>query len=112
MVTRTPEALLLWFIGFVSIPVCVFPGSNRAGCRTIKFELAWQHGLIVPRTLVACILHALDPDAVRRRRMHRLERRRYISPGPLHAVHVDGYGCNSLRVDVCQFRSTVFFLAF
>lgn len=57
----------------------------------------WMHrrcihvGMTVKRDMVRDILAALDPEGVRLRRRRRLVRRRYISPGPNFAWHMDSY---------------------
>ena len=52
------------------------------------FEL---EGIRVPRSIVQSILKELDPVGSENRRRHRLQRRRYVNPGPNFAWHVDGY---------------------
>ena len=49
-------------------------------------------GLIVPRGVVAEIYREVDPVGTVGRRANRLQRRRYVNPGPNFAWHADVMG--------------------
>lgn len=59
----------------------------RSLCKLLKFK----YKLKVSRNLVRQILKAVDPDGVTRRKRRKLQRRRYINPGPNYTWHIDGY---------------------
>ena len=48
-------------------------------------------GLVVPRRVVAEIYSEVDLTCTVERRANRLQRRRYVNPGPNFAWHADGY---------------------
>ena len=48
-------------------------------------------GICVPRNVVAEILREVDPEGSAEIRAKRLQRRRYVNPGPNFAWHADGY---------------------
>ena len=61
------------------------------GYRTMWHILRLRHGINVPRNLVQRILKEVDPQGVERRKRRCLKRRMYISQGPNHCWHIDGY---------------------
>ncbi|CAB4042456.1 Hypothetical predicted protein, partial [Paramuricea clavata] len=63
--------------------------GEQSGYRTIWHALRLIHNIHPPRTLVAEILHELDPEASNARRSRKLKRRKYLSPGPNYCWHVD-----------------------
>jgi len=65
------------------------PGA-AGGYRTVWHALEIE-GMRVPRSIVQSLLKELDPAASENRRGHRLQRRRYVNPGPNFAWHIDGY---------------------
>lgn len=64
--------------------------GEQSGYRTIWHALRLVHNVHAPRDLVARILKELDPDASNARQSRKLQRRKYLSPGPNHCWHVDG----------------------
>ena len=64
--------------------------GEQSGYRTIWHALRLVHNVHVPRDLVARHLKELDPGASNARRSRKLQRRKYLSPGPNHCWHVDG----------------------
>ncbi len=65
-------------------PGCM--GGYRSVWRTLRLEV-----MQVPRDVVEQLLKELDPEGCAERKAKRLKRRRFISPGPNHSWHVDGY---------------------
>jgi hypothetical protein len=61
-----------------------------SGYRKIWHVLRIKHHLHVPRTLVARILHELNPEASNLRKARKLKRRQYLSSGPNQCWHIDG----------------------
>ena len=51
-----------------------------------------MNGFIIDHESVRLILKELDPLGVEQGARHRLTRRSYISTGPKHTWHIDGYG--------------------
>ena len=64
--------------------------GEQSGYRTIWHALRLVHNVHVPRDLAARLLKELDPQASIARRSRKLQRRKYLSPGPNHCWHVDG----------------------
>ena len=68
---------------------CNGPGSSN------RYRSVWHalrlKGICVPRRVVAEILREVDPEGAIERRAKRLQRRRYMNPGPNFAWHADGY---------------------
>ena len=64
--------------------------GEQSGYRTIWHALRLVHNVHAPRDLVARLLKELDPQASIARRSRKLQRRKYLSPGPNHCWHVDG----------------------
>lgn len=60
------------------------------GYRSIWHSLRLEHGINVPRALVAEIMRDIDPVGVQLRRRRKLKRRRYVNSGPNYCWHVDG----------------------
>ena len=65
------------------------PGSS-SGYRSMWHTLRMEN-IQVPRHVVERLMRELDPDGCEKRKSRRLQRRRYLSPGPNHTWHVDGY---------------------
>jgi len=65
------------------------PGSS-SGYRSMWHTLRLEN-IQVPRHVVEELMRELDPDGCEQRKSRRLQRRRYLSPGPNHTWHVDGY---------------------
>lgn len=61
------------------------------GYRSLWKRLRQKYGLNVKRETVYKCLKLYDPDGLASRRINRLRRRQYISPGPNFLWHVDGY---------------------
>ena len=66
------------------------PGSI-SGYRGMWHTLRIKYNLNVPRKEVEHLMRKLDPVGVEERKRHKLKRRKYVSPGPNHCWHVDGY---------------------
>ena len=64
--------------------------GEQSGYRTIWHALRLVHKVHVPRDFVARLLKELDPQASIARRSRKLQRRKYLSPGPNHCWRVDG----------------------
>ena len=60
------------------------------GYRSIWHSLRLEHGINVPRALVAEIMRDIDPVGVQLRKRRKLKRRRYVNSGPNYCWHVDG----------------------
>ena len=54
-------------------------------------RLVNDHRLVVGKETVGELLKILDPEGVELRARHRLKRRQYITKGPNHLWHIDGY---------------------
>ena len=65
-------------------------GSN-VGYRQMTQRLVTDHRLVVGKETVRELLKILDPEGVELRASHRLKRRQYITKGPNHLWHIDGY---------------------
>ena len=65
-------------------------GSN-IGYRQMTQRLVNDHRLVVGKETVRELLNILDPEGVEIRARHRLKRRQYITKGPNHLWHIDGY---------------------
>ena len=65
--------------------------GNLLGYRAMWRRLHLKYGINVPRLAVEELLREIDPEGVRSRRAHRLQRRRYSNPGPNYCWHADGY---------------------
>ena len=50
-----------------------------------------DHRLVVGKENVRELLNILDPEEVELRTRRRLKRRQYITKGPNHLWHIDGY---------------------
>ena len=62
----------------------------QSGYRSIWHALRHAHNIHPPRQMVADMLRELDPEASLAHRSRRLNRRKYLSPGPNYCWHVDG----------------------
>ena len=65
--------------------------GRLGGYRSMTAALRQRHHLRVSHQLIRLILHQVDPVGVESRRSHRLVRRTYVSRGPNHLWHIDGY---------------------
>ena len=61
------------------------------GYRKMQCHLRSRYKLNIPRDNVMNILKEIDPEGTEIRRSRKLCRRKYISPGPDHCWHTDGY---------------------
>lgn len=68
----------------------IFSG-RCSGYRTLWKTLKIQYGLRVGKENVRQLMHIVNPNGVRRRLHHRLQRRTYLSAGPNYCWYVDGY---------------------
>ena len=86
------------------IKIEIANAGEQSGYRTIWHALRLVHNVHVPRDLVARLLKELDPEASNARRSRKLQRRKYLSPGPNHCWHVDGelklWPLNYIRWDI------------
>ena len=62
-----------------------------SGYRGMWHTLRVKYNVHVPRKEVEHLLRKLDPLGVEERKRHKLKRRKYLSPGPNHCWHIDGY---------------------
>lgn len=65
-------------------------GDINLGYRALWKKLNIFSGLRVTQSTTQVLLRFLDPDGVRRRKIHRLRRRRYTNRGPNFLIHIDG----------------------
>ena len=65
--------------------------GSRVGYRDMTRRLRLRHNLVVTRDTVMHALRVIDPQGVENRRRHRLQRRRYCTPGPNFLWHLDGW---------------------
>lgn len=65
-------------------------GSN-IGYRQMAQELVNDHRLVVGQKNVRDLMEILDPEGVELRARHMLKRRQYLTKGPNHLLHIDGY---------------------
>ena len=65
--------------------------GSRVGYRGMTRRLRMRHNLVVTRNTVMRALRVIDPQGVENRRRHRLQRRRYSTPGPNFLWHLDGW---------------------
>ena len=65
--------------------------GSRVGYRGMTRRLRMRHNLVVTRDTVMRALRVIDPQGVENRRRHRLQRRRYSTPGPNFLWHLDGW---------------------
>ena len=67
---------------------------ERSG-QSVGYRAMWKRmqlkGFVVSANTIRVMLKTLDEDGVRERKMRRLKRRDYISPGPNFVWHIDGY---------------------
>ena len=61
-----------------------------SGYRKMWHMLKIKHNVHVPRSMVAKLLHDLDPEASSLRKKKKLKRRQYLSNGPNQCWHMDG----------------------
>ena len=60
--------------------------DSTIGYRQMTKRLVLNYGLVVDKETVRELLKILDPDVV-----PQLQRRQYITKGPNHLWHIDGY---------------------
>ena len=61
----------------------------------LQEKLMWnllkiKYNVLVPRNMVAKLLHDFDPEASSLKKKKRLKRRHYLSYGPNQCCHIDG----------------------
>ena len=59
-----------------------------------------QNYLVVSQDTVRIIMHIVAPAGIEKRKTRRLQRRRYLNPGPNFVWHIDGYDKLS-RYGIC-----------
>ena len=64
--------------------------ESSLGCRRIHQQLR-QLGCFIDKETIYLCLKILDPAGVELRICRRLQRRAYLSLGPDHTWHIDGY---------------------
>ena len=64
---------------------------SQYGYRSMHQHLRSKFHLAFPRDTVMNLLKEVDPVGTSERRQRRLRRRKYVSPGPNHTWHIDGY---------------------
>lgn len=62
-----------------------------SGYRGMWHTLRVKYNVHVPRKEVEHLMRKLDPVGIEERKRHKLIRRKYMSPGPNHCWHTDGY---------------------
>ena len=65
--------------------------GSFVGYREMTRRLRLRHSIVVRRVTVMRALQVIDPEGVRNRRAHRLQRRKYRTPGPIFLWHLDGW---------------------
>ena len=66
----------------------------------------WMHykclknSLVVSQETLRTVMHILDPEGIANRKAHKLQRRKYVNPGPNFVWHIDGYDKPS-RYGIC-----------
>ena len=65
--------------------------GSTIGYRQMTQRLVLNYGLVVDKETLRELLKILDPDGVSVRSKQRLRRRQYITKGPNHLWHIDGY---------------------
>ena len=84
------EAPLEAIVSAILIEMNQYVGS-RVGYREMTRRLRLKHNLAVTRDTVMHALRVIDPQGVQNRRRHRLQRRRYCTPGPNFLWHLDDW---------------------
>ena len=87
---RANEAPLEDIVSAITKEINEYVGA-RVGYRDMTRRLRLRHNLVVTRDTVMRILRVIDPQGAENRRRHRLERRRYSTPGPNFLWHLDGW---------------------
>ena len=64
--------------------------GQYSGYHKIWHLLEVNHHLHAPRSVVARVVHELDPQASNERKGNKLKRRKYLSYGRNHCWHIDG----------------------
>ena len=63
--------------------------------QNLGYKTMWRRlqdkGIVIARDTVRHILYFMDKEGVQERARRRLQRRRYVNPGPNFVWHVDGY---------------------
>ncbi|XP_063961888.1 uncharacterized protein LOC135155737 [Lytechinus pictus] len=65
--------------------------GQNLGYRSMWRRLRTRHNIYATQDDVRELLTLLDVEGVQRRSTRRLRRRQYVSVGPNHVIHVDGY---------------------
>lgn len=65
--------------------------GSRLGYRLMTRRILSKHNLMVDQETVRELLKILDPEGVAARSRHCLQRREYVTEGPNHVWHIDGY---------------------
>ena len=65
--------------------------GSQVGYREMTRRLRIKHGLKVTRDTIMRSMRVIDPQGVENRRRHRLQRRKYFTPGPNFLWHLDGW---------------------
>ena len=65
--------------------------GSIVGLRTMRQKSVVEHKLTVSKQFVRNALRIMDPEGVRRRSRHRLQRRQYHEKGPNFIWHLDEY---------------------
>ena len=65
--------------------------GSFVGYREMTRRLRVRHNIVVRRDTVMRAMQVIDPEGVENRRAHRLQRRKYQTPGPNFLWHLDGW---------------------
>ena len=65
--------------------------GSTIGYRQMHQRMLSDHGVVIDRETVRCIIKGLDPEGVEIRSKRRFRRRRYVASGPNFIWHLDGY---------------------
>lgn len=65
--------------------------GQNLGYRSMWTRLRTRYNIYATQNDIRQLLTVLDDAGVQRRSMRRLHRRQYVSVGPNHVIHVDGY---------------------
>ncbi|XP_044003479.1 uncharacterized protein LOC122849012 isoform X2 [Aphidius gifuensis] len=86
MMTASPELDVLQ-----AILIELQGAGDCLGYKSLWLRLQQTYGLNIRRDRVLEILRVVDPEGVEGRKIRRLRRRQYITPGPNFLWHLDGY---------------------
>ena len=87
---RRNQAQLVAIVAAILKEMEEYVGSH-VGYREMTRRLRIKHNLMVTRDIVMLSMRVIDPGGVENRRRHRLQRRRYSTPGPNFLWHLDGW---------------------